>query len=403
MLMIKKVLLIILGIIVLVVIVGGIIYRKELTRLQIVITMFEPENISKNFRTFPEFINTSIVEKSTTPTELPRATSLILPEQFEMEDTVVQTQAFLNHTNTDGFLIFQGDSIRFEYYGNNFTKEDIHISWSMSKSLISGLIGIAVEEGAIESIDQLAIDYVPELVGSGYEAVTIKNLLQMSSGIRFNEDYGDFDSDINRMGRYFALGMPMADFARSLSNEKIPGTYNHYVSIDTQVLGMILVSATGESITNYSKAKIWGPIGAQDDAHWIIDNAGMEFALGGYNATLRDYLKLGILYLDSGRWDGKQLIPENWVLTSTKPLDLHVQQRIEDGVRKDGYGYQWWIPYGSDDEFMAIGVYDQFIYIDPDKDAVIVKLSSNHHFRNDYDRLYKRLSIALFKAILESP
>ena len=193
----------------------------------------------------------------------------------------------------------------------------------------------------------------------------------------------------------------MADFARSLTNEKVPGTYNHYVSIDTQVLGMILVNATKKSITSYTKEKIWDPIGGQDDAHWIVDNAGMEFALGGYNATLRDFAKLGILYLDSGRWNGKQLIPEQWVLESTNPQDPHVQERIENGVKKDGYGYQWWIPYGSEDEIMMIGVYDQFIYIDPDKDAVIVKLSSNHHFRNDYDRLYKRLSIALFKEILE--
>ncbi|MEM9897078.1 MAG: serine hydrolase, partial [Bacteroidota bacterium] len=118
-------------------------------------------------------------------------------------------------------------------------------------------------------------------------------------------------------------------------------------------------------------------------------------------ATLRDYAKLGILYLDSGRWNGQQVIPEEWVLQSTRPLDQHVQERFEDGSWKDGYGYQWWIPVGADDEFMAIGVYDQFIYIDPDKDAVIVKLSSNHYFRNDYDFLYKNLSISLFREILE--
>jgi len=399
--MLKKIVFIILGTVLLLAIAAGLYYRKELVRLNIVITMFEPENISKNFKSFPDFITTDVVKKSAAPGELPKAEFITLPESFQLEDSVVQTEAFLAHTNTDGLLIFQGDSVRFEYYGNGFEKSDIHISWSMSKSLISGLVGIALEEGYIQHIDELAIDYVPELVESGYEKVTLKNLLQMSSGIHFNEDYGDFNSDINRMGRYFALGMPMADFAKSLTNEKVPGTNNHYVSIDTQVLGMILVSATKKSITQYTKEKIWDAIGAQDDAHWIVDNTGMEFALGGYNATLRDYAKLGILYLDSGRWKGKQVIPEDWVLESTSSQDPHVQERIEDGVKKDGYGYQWWIPYGSDDEIMMIGVYDQFIYIDPDKDAVIVKLSSNHHFRNDYDRLYKRLSIALFKEILE--
>lgn len=391
------ILLVILGIAV----VGGLYFQKELVRLNIVITMFEPENISRNFKSFPDFINTRVVAKSPTPNQLPYASTIALPEKFQLEDSIIQTDAFLDHTNTDGILVFQGDSIRLEYYGNGFEKSDIHISWSMCKSLISGLIGIALEEGAIQSMDEMAITYVPELAGSGYETVTIKNLLQMSSGIRFNEDYGDFYSDINRMGRYFALGMPMADFAQSLTNEKVPGTYNHYVSIDTQVLGMILVSATQKTITNYTKEKVWDRIGAQDDAHWIVDNAGMEFALGGFNATLQDFAKLGILYLDSGRWNGEQIIPEAWALESTRPQDPHVEERIEDGIKKDGYGYQWWIPFGADDEFMMIGVYDQFIYIDPDKDAVIVKLSSNHHFRNDADRLYKRLSIALFKEILE--
>ena len=271
----------------------------------------------------------------------------------------------------------------------------------MSKSVISALIGIALDEGDIRSIDEFATDYLPELKGTGYENVTIKNLLQMSSGVRFNEDYGDFDSDINRMGRYFALGMPMAEFAASLVNEIPPGTVNHYVSIDTQVLGMILVKATGQSITNYMKAKLWEPIKATDDAYWIVDNTGMEFALGGLNISLRDYARVGILFLDSGRWQGSQIVPEDWVVKSTRPLDPHVQPRIEDGKEKDGYGYQWWIPYGADDEYDAQGIYDQFIYIDPDKDAVIVKLSSNYKFKNDKDRLYKNLSIALFREILE--
>ncbi|MFT7282809.1 MAG: CubicO group peptidase (beta-lactamase class C family), partial [Cyclobacteriaceae bacterium] len=261
--------------------------------------------------------------------------------------------------------------------------------------------GIALSEGKIKNINQYAIEYLPELRGTGYDQVTIKNLLQMSSGVLFNEDYGDFNSDINRMGRFFALGMPMADFAASLTNEKKPGTYNHYVSIDTQVLGMILVKATGQSITSYTKSRLWDPMGAENDAFWIVDNAGMEFALGGLNASLRDYARLGKLFLDSGRWNGQQLVPEEWVLVSTRPQDEHVQQRIENGVEMDGYGYQWWIPYGADDEYNALGVYDQFIYIDPDKDAVIVKLSSNHYFQEDYDHLYKQLTIALFRDILD--
>jgi len=133
----KKFIFMLLGLVLGVAIIGGLYLRKELVRLQIVITMFEPENISENFKSFPSFINTKIVESSTEPKDLARAAALSLPGEFALEDSVVQTQAFLDHTNTDGLLVFQGDSVRYEYYGNGFTESDIHISWYMSKSIIS--------------------------------------------------------------------------------------------------------------------------------------------------------------------------------------------------------------------------------------------------------------------------
>jgi CubicO group peptidase (beta-lactamase class C family) len=400
--MIKKLAFSFLLAIIVILVVGGFFYRQEIYRLRKVLTFFEAENISENFKSVTGIFSTSKVEASNQPTPLViNDNGWALPETFSLDDSVVTTKTFLEHTLTDGLLIYQNDSIRFEYYGNDFEAEDVHISWSMSKSVISALIGIALEEGHISSIEQYATEYLPELKGTGYQNVTIKNLLQMSSGVRFNEDYGDFNSDINRMGRYFALGMPMADFAASLVNENPPGTVNHYVSIDTQVLGMILVKATGQSISEYMKTRLWDPMGATSDAYWIVDNTGMEFALGGLNVTLRDYARLGVLFLDSGRWNGKQVVPEQWVLNSTRPLDPHVQPRMAGNTKRDGYGYQWWIPYGAEDEYNAQGIYDQFIYVDPDKDAVIVKLSSNYHFRNDYQRIYKQLSIALFRDILE--
>ena len=224
----------------------------------------------------------------------------------------------------------------------------------------------------------------------------------MSSGVGFNEDYGDFNSDINVMGRYFALGMPMSDFAKRLKRARQPGTYNHYVSIDTQVLGMILVKATGRSITDYMEEKLWSKIGAEDEAFWIVDKTGMEFALGGLNCTAKDYAKVGQLFLDSGRWQGKQIVPEAWVRASVTPDAPHVMPGKRNSAdRKDGYGFQWWIPFGGEDEFDAQGIYDQFIYIDPDKDVVIVKLSSNYHFKNDKNGLFHDLEIGLFRSIIE--
>jgi CubicO group peptidase (beta-lactamase class C family) len=144
------------------------------------------------------------------------------------------------------------------WYGHRKDKQ--HISFSVAKSFVSALMGIAIEEGFVKNIEQADTDYVPELVGSGYDGVSIKNVLQMSSGVRFNEDYSDFNSDINRFSRAAAFGTSLDDFSASLVREREPGTYHHYVSIDTQVLGMVLTRATGKCLTDYLSEKIWQPL-----------------------------------------------------------------------------------------------------------------------------------------------
>ena len=397
----KRIIQILIGIIVLGALVVAIFYRQEAYQLYKVLTFFEPDKISENFRSVKDIFPTSTVTKSNTPYELPTSPNGIsLPLTFQFEDSTVNTQNYLDHVLTDALLIIQNDSIRFEYYSNDFTALDVHISWSMSKSVVSALVGIAIDEGHIKSIEETVTDYLPDFADTGYDGVRIKDVLQMSSGVLFNEDYGDFNSDINVMGRYFALGMPMREFSKRLVRDKEPGTYNHYVSIDTQVLGMILVKATGRSITDYMKEKLWDPLGAASDAYWIVDNTGMEFALGGLNITARDYARLGMLYLDSGRWQGKQIVPEAWVLTSITPDAPHVMPGPRDSSDgTDGYGFQWWIPEGAEDEFNALGIYTQLIYVDPDKDMVIVKLSSNYRFKEDKVGYYRRHEIALYRTI----
>jgi len=397
----KKIFYALTGLITLLVLVVALFFRQEAYQLYKVVTFFEPDQISENFKRVKDIFRYSTVPKSTRPYTHPTAKQGIqLPETFQRLDSTLNTQAYLDHTRTDALLIVQNDSLRYEYYSNGFTAADHHISWSMSKSVISALFGIAISEGHIRSIEESVTDYLPEFAGTGYDGVRIKDVLQMSSGVGFNEDYGDFNSDINVMGRYFALGMPMAKFAKRLKRERSPGTYNHYVSIDTQVLGMILVKATGRTITDYMAEKLWQPIGAEAEAYWIVDKTGMEFALGGLNVTARDYVKLGQLYLDSGRWQGKQVVPEAWVLASVTPDAPHLMpgDRTNAG-RKDGYGYQWWIPSGAEDEFNAQGIYTQFIYVDPDKDMVIVKLSSNHHFKTDGEGFYHDHEITLYRTI----
>jgi CubicO group peptidase (beta-lactamase class C family) len=378
-------------------------YRQETYQLYKVLTFFDKGNISENFRGVKNIFPTTTVPKPDRSDIFPMSSKpYSLPTSFQVNDSTVDINAFLDFTLTDALIVIQNDTVRYESYSNGFKVDDHHISWSMSKSVVSALLGIAIGEGKIKSIEQTVTDYLPDFAGTGYDKVRIKDLLQMSSGVGFNEDYGDFNSDINVMGRYFALGMPMADFAKTLKRERTPGTYNHYVSIDTQVLGMILVKATGQPITQYMKEKLWSSIGAESEAYWIVDKAGMEFALGGLNATARDYAKLGQLFLDTGKWQGRQIVPREWVLASITPDAPHVMPgKRANAALADGYGFQWWIPEGSKGEFDAQGIYDQFIYIDPKSKMVIVKLSSNYHFKNDKKRIFHELEIALFRKIVE--
>lgn len=396
--MIKKVLLALL----LVFLVMGVINWNKVYRLYKVLTLFESESISENFRTMTSFFPYNAANPPENPYFFPvKTSSITLPDQFFAGDSLIITSDFLDFTLTDGLLVLSYDSIVYENYSNGFTETDLHISWSMSKSVISALFGIAISEGKIGSIEEKVTDYLPELTGTGYDGVRIKDVLQMSSGVEFNEDYGDFYSDINRMGRYIALGKSMDEFAASLTSARTPGTYNHYVSIDTHVLGMILKRATNKTLTAYMEEKLWKPIGAENEARWIVDDKGMEFALGGLNITLRDYARLGKLYLDSGRWNGQQIVPENWVLASLTPDAPHLMPGENPNSSSDtGYGFQWWIPESTEGEFLARGIYNQFIYVNPTHNVVITKLSSNYHFKNEEVNSFK-LTMGLFRQIVK--
>ena len=372
------------GILLLLLIVVALFNYSKLKRLHTTITLFDKENIVHNFLHMEDAIPTSLLEKSIAPTTLPTNLTHTLPESFKSGEKTYNTSEFIERTLTTGLLVIHKDTIIFEQYFNGLTPETTHISWSMAKSFISGMIGIAIHDGLIESIQDPITKYLPQLKESGYNEVKIKDILQMSSGVGFNEDYADFNSDINRFGRYFALGQSFEKFAMTLKNARPPGTFNHYVSIDTQVLGMLLKKVTGKTITEYMKEKIWDPMGMEHDAQWIIDADEMEMALGGLNATLRDYAKFGLLYLKNGDWFGQQIVPKDWIQQSINIDSPHLQPGENDLSSSDqGYGFQWWIPQKADGAFFASGIYNQHIYIQPNRDVVVVKLSANYHFKAD--------------------
>ena len=305
----------------------------------------------------------------------------------------------LAHFHTDGLIILHDGKMLFEEYWNGNSLDSKHISFSVAKSYLSALFGIAVDEGLIDSIDDRVSKYLEDFAGTGYEDVKIKNLLQMSSGIAFNEDYADPNSDINKFSRATARDVPFRDFAKTLKNGREQGTYNHYVSLDTQVLAMILESVTNMPVREYLYKKIWSKIGTESDAYYITDSTGADMALGGLNATLRDYAKFGQLYLDKGNWLGEQIVPQTWVAESTTPDADHLMPNASELSSNEwGYGYQWWVPGNPLTDFTAHGIFNQFIYVDPVSNVVIAKTSSNHRFRSERE-YSKAAHIAIFRAI----
>ena len=381
--------------------IAGGYYHKELLRVYNVVTLFNRDVIVDNFRSMGTMFNTSPVRRGESVHSFEREL-YDLPVQYTYKGETKDLPKFLEDTATTGLVVLKDGRIVFEDYYLGNTASSKTISWSVAKSFVSALIGIAINERQIESIEKTVTDYVPALKGSGYNGVRIKDVLQMSSGVRFNEDYGDFFSDINRMGRAIAFNTSLDRFVASLEREREPGTYNHYVSMDTQVLAMILREATKQTLSSYLEEKIWQKIGMESDAYWLTDNKGMELAFGGLNAVLRDYARFGQLYLQEGNWGGEQVVPAQWVRSSITPDAPHLQpgqNPNSDWVL--GYGYQWWIPQKPEGDFLAIGLYNQFIYVHPKYGIVIAKSSAYPDYKKDGDE--KELeTIEIFRTIAKN-
>ena len=376
-----------------------VLYSPNIYKLYKLATLYNEKSIAKNFISINKIFDTSNPISASEKPFVFEKEDFELPNSYEFEGEQLNLIEGLDHFHTDGLIILHDGKMLFEKYWNGNTKDSKHIAFSVSKSYLSALFGIAIEEGLIKSIDDNVSIYLDDFEGTGYEDVKIKNLLQMSSGIEFNEDYADPNSDINRFARATAKGSSFRDFAKTLKNGKKQGTYNHYVSLDTQVLGMILESVTDMPLREYLYKRIWSKIGTESDAYYIADKTGTDMALGGLNATLRDFSKFGQLYLNEGSWDGEQIVPKSWVLKSHTPDAPHLMPNAGDLSSSEwGYGYQWWIPGDPLTDYTAHGIFNQFIYVDPVSNVVIAKTSSNHRFRSERE-YSKAAHIAMFRAI----
>lgn len=274
---------------------------------------------------------------------------------------------WLPNTPTVAFLVIRNDSILYENYFNKYERESIVASFSSAKSFVSALVGFALQDGKILSVEDSMTHYLTELQGKGLGGVKIRHLLQMTSGIHHAENYFNPFAGVAKL--YY--GHNIRRQVLHLKPEYKPGFYFKYRSIDTQLLGLVVERATGQSLTSYMQEKIWTPLGMESDASWSIDRKknGIEKAYCCINAIGRDFAKFGRLYLNEGNWNGTQLLPAEWVQKST-------EVNTDEGSAWY-YQYQWWLA-SREGEYFAEGHLGQFIYVNPKKKTVIVRLGKNY-------------------------
>ena len=329
---------------------------------------------------------------------------MTLPEHYRFGDADRDLMSFLDETDTSALFVMVDGKIRFEEYYLTGGPKVPWTSWSVAKSFVSALVGIAIEEGLITSVEDPIDQYLPMIKGSAYEGVSIRNALQMSSGADWNEDYTDPDSDANRLQPVMGGQGSLSEFVRGIKPAVEPGTRCQYNSADTQVLSLLLAAVTGTTLSAYMQQKLCEPLGFEHPGYWLLDAQGVELALGGLNLTARDYAKIGELYRNNGRWAGQQLVPESWVSSSIRSDAPHLEQGqviVGGHVFPMGYGYQWWVPAGSAREFSAVGVYNQFVFVNPKKSSVIVKLSANRAYGTSAEERTNREeeTVAFLRAI----
>lgn len=363
-------------------------------------TLFRADRIVENFRSMPRYFN-SIAMRNSAEVLPWSVEEKPLPASFQFQGKEYILKDWIAQTGTTGLMVVADGKVAFEQYYQGNTAQTEAISWSLGKSFVSSLIGFALADGSIKSLRDPVSDYVPSLKGGGYEGVPIQDVLEMSSGIEFDEDYANPDAGINVLGQRIFLGQTTNDWIAQRKRAKAPGTEHHYISIDTQVLGMVLEAATGKSVAQYMQDKLWSRIGAEGDARWITDAHGAVLVFAGLNARLRDYARFGQLYLDGGRnLRGEPVLPEAWIRESVTPRTHYLQpgREMQVGNPRLGYAYQWWVPQGDEGEFSAIGVYGQFIYVNPARRVVITKNSAYVDYNKDGTRMEYQ-SIEAFRAI----
>lgn len=338
------------------------------------------------FSHYDEIVPARKVAKPAAPRALRRAAKEP-PISYTFRDQPGGTiDGFLQKSRNTGLLVMQGDTILVERYQYERKAEDRFQSFSMAKTVVAMLIGIALAEKKLASIDDRAEKYVPALKGHAYGETSLRHLLTMSSGVKFREDY-DGKDDVSVLARktLYQQGPGGTDTVAPFTQRERPaGTRFSYSSGETQVLGLVLRAAVGKPLAEYLSEKIWQPMGAEADATWLMDAGGYETGFMGINATLRDWGRLGMLLANDGALDGRQIIPAEWVRAATTPEAPHLQFGV--ATKFNGYGYQTWLIHPSERMFALLGLSGQAVMVDPATKVVVVHTAVHGQSAGDPSR-----------------
>ena len=323
---------------------------------------WQDEQKVAGFRNIASIYATRPIQAGEQVLPLPVAAEPVSDVAYMVEGESFGLDDFIDHNHVVGLIALKDGAIHLERYAAGNAEDSLWVSFSVAKSVVAMLLGAAIADGYIESVDEKVSAYLPRLQNSTYDAVTIRNLLQMASGAAWNEDYADPTSDVNTMPG------SLVDLYRLLgAKERVakPGEQFNYNTAETNLVGALVRAAIGNNLATYLEHKIWIPFGMQANANWMTHGEGGG-ELGGccINATLRDYARLGLFALADGVLpDGTRVLPEGWMRDSTTP-----------SAAFPGYGYLWWLSEGG--TYSAIGIFGQSIYVDPARQVVIATHSA---------------------------
>jgi|WetSurMetagenome_2_1015567.scaffolds.fasta_scaffold20089_5 CubicO group peptidase (beta-lactamase class C family) len=319
-----------------------------------------------DYKIFPSISVSTNVQRDSLPCSLPQA-ELILPEGFAGGRKDESFGAFLDRTKTVAFLIIRNDSIVYQHYGNGYSGSSIIPSFSVAKSVVSALLGIAIHEGYIRSVDQPVTDFLPGLKDPGFRNVTLQNLLEMRSGIKYDEGYMN---PFGSMAKFY-YGDNLRKYTFNLKVTGTPGGEYDYQSCNTELLAMAIEHAVGKKLPVYLEEKIWQPMHMEYDATWSVDSKkdAEVKAFCCINARAVDFAKFGILYLNRGIWGSDTIVPPSWVDESLKISN--------NSIDSQGYPYAYHWRVLTNGDFFAKGVLGQFIYVSPSRNVVIVRMGKS--------------------------